>query len=156
MVMGGWSRRGWLTRVATAGVGTISARVAAQSHQEHGMMKATPGGKPLALVDYEPKSMLHVPETKVPRSRFPLIDFHTHLSWVEDRTKNARLEHTAKPDEILPVMDRKNVRVMVNVTGGYGPLLDEAIGFWQTPHPDRFVVFTEPWYSKVADPGYAG
>ena len=25
--------------------------------------------------------MLHVPETRVPRARFPVIDFHTHLGF---------------------------------------------------------------------------
>lgn len=152
--MGGWSRRGWLASVATAGMGAISARAAAQSHEAHEMTKTTADGKPLALVDYEPKSMLHVPETQVPRSRFPVIDFHTHLSWVEDRTKDARLEHTAKPDEVLPIMDRKNVRMMVNLTGGYGAMLDEAVAYWQKPHPDRFIVFTEPWYNKIVEPDY--
>jgi predicted TIM-barrel fold metal-dependent hydrolase len=153
--MSGLSRRGWLAGVATAGMGVIGARAAAQSQQAHEMTKTTADEKPLALVDYEPKSMLHVPETQVPRARFPVIDFHTHLSWVQDRTKDARLEHTAKPDELLPVMDRKNVRLLVNVTGGYGAMLDEAIAFWQTPHPDRFVVFTEPWYNKIVEPDYA-
>jgi hypothetical protein len=33
----------------------------------------------LALVNYEPKSMLQVQETHIPRSRYPLIDIHTHL-----------------------------------------------------------------------------
>ncbi len=153
--MSGWSRRGWLAGVATAGMGVIGARAATQSHQAHEMTKTTADEKPLALVDYEPRSMLHVPETEVPRARFPVIDFHTHLSWVEDRTKDARLEHTAKPDEILPVMDRKNVRILVNVTGGYGTMLDEAIAYWQKPHPDRFIVFTEPWYNKIIEPDYA-
>lgn len=150
------NRRRWLASIMTAGIGAIgTGGVAAQSRQLHQVRKTPSGEKPLALVDYEPKSMLHVPETKVPRSRFPGIDFHTHLSWVEDRAKNAKLHHAAKPDEILPVMDRKNVRLMVNLTGGYGAMLDEAIRYWQTPHPDRFIVFTEPWYNKIREPGYA-
>lgn len=150
-----WNRRQWLASITTAAIGTMGARAAAQSRPSRQATKRTPGEKPLALVDYEPKSMLHVPETKVPRARFPVIDFHTHLSWVADRGKNPRLQHTAKPDEILPVMDRKNVRMMVNLTGGYGTMLDEALGFWQTPHPDRFIVFTEPWYNKIREPNYA-
>ena len=39
------------------------------------------GTLPLALKDYQPKSMLHVPETHVPRSRFPSIA-STVLSFV--------------------------------------------------------------------------
>jgi predicted TIM-barrel fold metal-dependent hydrolase len=139
----------------TAGIGAIGTGVLAQSRQTQQVTKRQRGNKPLALVDYEPKSMLHVPETKVPRSRFPGIDFHTHLSWVEDWRNNPRLRHAAKPDEVLSVMDRKNIRLMVNLTGGYGTMLDEAIRHWQTPHPDRFIVFTEPWYNKITEPGYA-
>src|SRR5689334_19149415 len=115
-----WNRRNWLAGMMTAGVGAIGAGITAQAGQGSQATKTPSRGEPLALVDYEPRSMLHVPETKVPRSRFPVIDFHTHLSWVEGHAKNAKLQHTAKPDEVLPVMDRKNVRVMVNLTGGYG------------------------------------
>jgi predicted TIM-barrel fold metal-dependent hydrolase len=43
---------------------------------------------------------------------------------------------------------------MVDVTGGYGESLREAIAKLSTPHPGRFVVFTEPAWSKTADPGY--
>ena len=35
----------------------------------------------LLLRDFEPQSMLQVPSTRVTRSRFPVIDFHTHLTW---------------------------------------------------------------------------
>ena len=52
-------------------------------------------------------------------------------------------------------MDAKNVRIIVNLTGGYGPLLDETIHHWQQPHPDRFIVFTEPWYAKITMPNYS-
>jgi hypothetical protein len=52
-------------------------------------------------------------------------------------------------------MDAKDVRVMVNLTGGYGAGLQEAIKTHVAPHPDRFVVFTEPWGSRVNEPGYA-
>ena len=39
-------------------------------------------GEPLLLRNFEPRSMLHVRETKVLRSRYPVIDIHTHLSSV--------------------------------------------------------------------------
>src|ERR671932_515317 len=146
--MGGWNRRQWLASIGTAGIGAISTGGAAQTRRAHEETKTKPVEKRLALVDYEPKSMLHVPETKVPRSRFPAIDFHTHLSWAARAGRAERVHHNATPGEVLPVMDRKNVRTMVNLTGGYGALLEETIRYWQTPHPDRFIVFTEPWYDR--------
>jgi hypothetical protein len=62
--------------------------------------------------------MLHVPETHVPRSRFPNIDFHSHLSWVDRKGAKDVVRHAATPAEVLQVMDAKNVRIMVNLTGG--------------------------------------
>ena len=52
-------------------------------------------------------------------------------------------------------MDRKNIRTMVNLTGGYGAGLDETIRYWRSRDQERFLVFTEPWYDKTAEPGYA-
>jgi predicted TIM-barrel fold metal-dependent hydrolase len=51
-------------------------------------------------------------------------------------------------------MDRKNLRTMVNVTGGYGENLKEAVAKLATAHAGRFVVFTEPAWSRTAEPGY--
>jgi len=87
-------------------------------------------------------------------ARFPAIDFHTHLSWSARRGRVTEAHNNATPEEVLPVMDRKNVRMMVNLTGGYGKVLEQTINYWQKPHPDRFVVFTEPWFEKINEPGY--
>lgn len=148
-------RRHWLKTVATAGFGLVGSQLLkgsyaeARSEKRSNNLERQTGVRPLLLKDYQPKSMLHVPETHVPRSRFPNLDFHTHLSWVDRKGKADVVHHAATPTEILQVMDAKNVRLMINLTGGYGPLLEETIRHWQTPHPDRFIVFTEPWYSKI-------
>ena len=116
-------------------------------------------GKPLQLADFQPHSMLHVPETKVPRSRYPVIDIHTHLSFAA-RTENGvgigeEMKYLASVDAVLPLMDRKNIRVMVNLTGGVGKGLEETIRKFQRPYPERFVVFTEPWWERTNQPGYS-
>ncbi len=108
----------------------------------------------LRLSEFEPRSMLRVKETRVERPRFPVIDFHTHLSWSPGPGKEGRPEFPAKPEEILPVMQRKNIRMMVNLTGGRGAVLEEVLRVWHKPYPDKFLVFTEPWWNKVADPAY--
>jgi predicted TIM-barrel fold metal-dependent hydrolase len=46
------------------------------------------------------------------------------------------------------------VRTMVNLTGGYGVALEESVRYWQTPSPDRFIVFTEPWFNRAAEANY--
>ncbi len=80
---------------------------------------------PLPITDYQPKSMLHVRETIVPQARYPVIDIHTHLTWCDTLVKTPQPVNNASPEEILPIMDRKNIRTMVNLTGGCGPALDE-------------------------------
>lgn len=149
-------RREWLKTLAAASAGALGSPLLNRAHaQTTAPAPAKRAEPPLALKDYQPKSMLHVSETHVPRSRFPNIDFHTHLTWVDRKKNSDVLTHAATVDEALKVMDAKNIRIMVNLTGGYGPLLEQAVRHWQQPHPDRFIVFTEPWYGKVAMPNYA-
>jgi hypothetical protein len=99
--------------------------------------------------------MLHVPETKVPRARFPGVDFHTHTTSARVRSGEATLRFNLQPEEYLTVMDRKNLRTMVRLTSGYGEMLREAIAKLQTPHHERFVVFTEPAFGQASESGYA-
>lgn len=108
----------------------------------------------LPLRQYQPKSMLHAKSTTIGRSRFPVIDFHTHLSFSGELTGLKKVEFNSQPGDLLPVMDRRNIRVMVNLTGSYESNLREAIHRFQEPHPDRFVVFTEPWWTKIEEPNY--
>jgi len=116
-------------------------------------------GKPLQLADFQPRSMLHVPETKVPRSRYPVIDIHTHLS-VTAKTDNGvgigeAMKYFATVETLLTLMDRKNIQVMVNLTGGAGKGLEEAIRKFQQPYPERFVTFAEPWWDRTNQRGYS-
>jgi predicted TIM-barrel fold metal-dependent hydrolase len=108
----------------------------------------------LQLEQYQPKSMLHAEETKVLTSRYPVIDFHTHITQQQRKDGALILKQNATADECLAVMNRKNIRMMVDLTGGYGENLNTAISRLQTPHPDRFLVFVEPAWDRVAEFGY--
>lgn len=151
------NRRQWMEGVGaamlTAGAGA-SAPAQGAGKSEGPIQKVH-----LELDDFQPKSMLHVPVTKVPRSRFPVIDVHTHLTMAAHRKTGARtgeeITFRAKPEEVLPVMDRKNIRMMVDLTGNYGTGLREAIKTFQTAHPDRFMVFTEPSWGRYDREGFA-
>lgn len=140
------TRREWLQGVAVTAL--ASSRLSAQQQDKN-------PPQPLSINDFEPKSMLHVKETNVPRARFPVIDFHTHLSFTNTAGQTEKANFRAKRDEILPVMDSKNIHTMVNLTGGYGAALEENLNYWQKPNPDRFLTFTEPWFKKSAEPGYS-
>jgi hypothetical protein len=94
----------------------------------------------------------------VERAKFPVIDVHTHLSW-RAKSKNGvphgeEMTYLAEPGELLEVMDRRNVRTMVNLTGGVGRGLAETIQKFQKPHPERFLVFTEPSWERANELGY--
>jgi predicted TIM-barrel fold metal-dependent hydrolase len=112
----------------------------------------------LPLVDFQPRSMLRVKETRMERPRFPVIDFHTHLSMGPDFSDPApdggKPHIRTSPASALPIMRAMGVRSLVNVTGGYGSCLKKVLEEYASPHPDQFIVFTEPWWQKVADPGY--
>src|SRR5437773_1117382 len=126
-----------------------------------GQLKSPEGsGKmKLDLSEFQPKSMLHVPETKVPRAKYPVIDIHTHLSITAKSVNGVgigeQMDFLATPETLLPVMDSKNIRMMVNLTGGRGAGLGAAVEKFQRAHPDRFVTFTEPWWERTNQPGYS-
>ncbi len=147
------SRREWLYGmglVAGSGVKVGSPiNIAAKS-------AATPAS--LELSQYEPRSMLHVHESHVEHSKFPNIDFHTHISGSTKSEQGIELSpdrtYLGTPQELLAVMDRKNIRAMVNLTGGYDNGLAEAVAKYDRAYPGRFYTFTEPSYSRFKEANY--
>ncbi len=149
------NRRQWLY-----GVG-IMAGAAAQS----GSGLVTSEGesqktlhRPLDLSDFAPRSMLQVHESHVERARFPVIDFHTHITISAKSESGVGLASDRKylgtPEELLAVMDRKNIRAMVNLTGGYDKGLGEVIAKYDRAFPGRFFALTEPSYERWKEPNY--
>ena len=150
------NRRKWMALSA----GTFAAGRHAAAQQASQAAPAANAARPpqdagLPLERYEPKSMLHAAETHVPRSRFPVIDFHTHITFATGGANPGGVRFSMDPANCLAVMDRKNIRTMVDVTGGYGAGLRDAIAKLPAAHPGRFVVFTEPAWTKASDDGYA-
>lgn len=112
----------------------------------------------LNLSEFEPKSMLQVHESRVERARFPVIDFHTHITHAA-RSANgvglsAERSYAAPPDALLAVMDRGNIRTMVNLTGGYYQGLANVVERYDRAFPGRFITFTEPCYERLKEPSY--
>ena len=147
------NRRQWLYGMGLmAGAGTQIGNAAALEAE------TKPHPKPLELSQYEPKSMLQVHESHVARARFPVIDFHTHIS-ISTTSKNGvelspDRQYLGTPQELLAVMDRKNIRSMVNLTGGYDQGLRDAIAKYDRQYPGRFYTLTEPSYSRFNEPDY--
>lgn len=102
--------------------------------------------------------MLHAQETHIEQARFPVIDVHTHIS-VGAKSQNgvdlsAERHYLGKPEELIAVMDRKNIRAMVNLTGGYDEGLTEVIAKYDKAYPGRYYSFAEPCYEKFLQPNY--
>jgi predicted TIM-barrel fold metal-dependent hydrolase len=150
-------RREWIQRMgivagaaALPGGAALAAQAAASDTDVH--------PKAITLPEYEPKSMLQVHETQVDRARFPLIDIHTHISVAAKAENGVELvperQYLGTPQELLAVMDRKNIRAMVNLTGGYDKGLSETITKYDRAFPGHFYTFTEPSYSRFKEPNY--
>jgi predicted TIM-barrel fold metal-dependent hydrolase len=153
------NRRQWLYGVGVmAGAGMHVGPLAAENAAAANRPESKTSPTPLDLSQYEPKSMLQVHETRVERSKFPVIDFHTHISVSAKSEKGVALSpdrhYLGTPQECLAVMDRKNIKTMVNLTGGYESGLAEAVAKYDRAYPGRFITFTEPSYSHFKESNY--
>ncbi len=94
----------------------------------------------------------------MPRAAVPVIDFHTHAGFSAASkggvAQGEDVRFLAPPEELLQVMDRVNLRTMVNLTGGVGRGLQQSIDRYQAAHPGRFLTFAEPRWGAASLPGY--
>src|SRR5216683_6492014 len=99
----------------------------------------------MTIEEYEPRSTLVVPQHPVKRAKYPFIDVHNHQS------------RCLKPecvDKLVSDMDALNLRVMVNLSGGYGEKLKRAVEAQKGRFKDRFVVFANIDFRNLDDPDY--
>ncbi len=139
----GYTRRQWLAAFAAIGA-PLACREPARVDNR---------SAELTLRGFEPHSMLRVPRTKVAAARFPAIDVHTHLTWsavpLGPEPFGERVDFLDSPENLLAVMDRKNVATMVNLTGGVGDGLASVLERYDNAHPGRFISFTEPSWNAI-------
>lgn len=93
--------------------------------------------------------MLHLQEHPVESARFPVIDVHSHLN---DAGMILKQHSSAK--EIVGWMERRNIRQIVILTGGWGERLQRVLDEMVAPFPQRFVVFTQLDFSKIDVPDF--
>jgi predicted TIM-barrel fold metal-dependent hydrolase len=99
----------------------------------------------LSVEEYNPKSLLVVPENKVARARFPFIDIHNH----QNRASGEALARLVKD------MDEINMRVMANLSGGSGTRLQENIERQKARYADRFAIFANIDFSGIDGADYS-
>ena len=152
------SRRRWLQGLGLALGASARPHEAFARLEPDANARRAASSQTLALADYQPKSMLQVRETRVERARFPVVDVHTHISVSakSDHGVDVAAERTylGTAEELLPVMDHKNIRTMINLTGGFDEGLTEVIGKYDKRFPGRFYSFAEPSYSRFLEPNY--
>lgn len=95
----------------------------------------------LRLSDFVPRSMLTVPEHRVLRAKYPVIDFHNHLDAQE-------------PSAVLRVMDACNIERIVNITMRVGDEALEMIKRFHTAAPGRFSTIAWMDWRDLYDPGF--
>jgi predicted TIM-barrel fold metal-dependent hydrolase len=100
----------------------------------------------MSIEEYDPRSTLVVPQNIVERARYPFIDVHNHQrgSMATDRL-----------DQLVADMERINMRIMVNLSGGAGERLRQTLQTFSGKHAARFAVFANIDFSDVDEPGYA-
>ena len=108
------------------------------------LLLASLAAQTMSIEEYDPKSTLVVPQHPVKRAKYPFIDVHNHQYGLTPESV----------DKLVADMDGINLRIMVNLSGGYGERLKENVAILKTRYKDRFVVFANMDFSNIDDPDY--
>jgi predicted TIM-barrel fold metal-dependent hydrolase len=105
-------------------------------------------GRNLLLENFRPQPALKVPEHRLTKAKFPVIDVHTHF--------RIKLKGGEKDlDAFVKAMDENNIALCVSLDGQLGEKLDEHAKLLWTKYPDRFAIFANlDWQGggKADDP----
>ena len=145
------SRRAFLG--GASGIAALAAAPATSQRQASAAPK--PG---MTLEEFEPKSMLVLPQHPTPRASHPVIDVHTHVGFLFPKHRAAgspEMAHAlAQIDDIVRWMDALNITTLINLTGGYGDALKQNVTDLQERHKGRFFNCVEPAYDRIREPGF--
>ena len=100
------------------------------------------------IEDYEPRSELVVPEHKVPRAKFPVVDAHNHVTYHGfgwDKRDMA---------EIISELDFLNVATVVNLSGETGEVLKHNLEKLDQAYAGRFVTYANIDFAGLGKPGW--
>ncbi len=93
---------------------------------------------------YEPVSNLVVPQHVLAKSKFPFIDVHNHQWSMGSQDLSG----------LVKDMDRLNMKVMVNLSGGNGNGLQKMTDNIRSSYPNRFIVFANINFSGIGEAGW--
>jgi predicted TIM-barrel fold metal-dependent hydrolase len=101
----------------------------------------------ILVKDYHPSSSLVVPETSVPKARFPVIDVHSH-------TDMSGIKTSADVAAWVRTMDEVGVEKTIVFTGATGEEFDRQVDMYLKPYPDRFQLWCDLDTSNIDAPEY--
>jgi predicted TIM-barrel fold metal-dependent hydrolase len=102
--------------------------------------------KDIRLLDYKPKPMLTVKETKIEKAKFPVIDCHNHLRRVVNSDTNIA--------DLVKIMDECNVQMVVDLDGYPGGQFEKSLKTLKEAYPKRFLVYTRIDWTNLDDPSF--
>ncbi len=148
---------GYTLRLLLAPVAALAAAVLAQTQSpkaaapkaevKYGVtVKAGPMDG-ILLKDYKPDSSLVVPETRIAKARYPVIDIHSHSSMNVMKTP-------ADVDAWVRRMDEVGVERSVVFTEAVGAAFDRQVALFLKRYPDRFQVWCGVDTSNIDAPDY--
>ena len=105
-----------------------------------------PPAPPVTLEEYTPRSSAVVPGKPLERAKFPFIDFHGHQN---------NMMSAAQMDKLIGEMDALNLKVMINLSGGYGAKFRDGAKNVMSMQPKRFALFCNLDLTKLDDPDYS-
>ena len=103
--------------------------------------------KNIRLIDYHPKAMLTVKETKIEKAKFPVIDAHNHL-------RRDVVNTDTDISEFVKIMDDCNVAIVVDLDGYPGGQFEKSLERLKKTYPDRFLVYTRVDWTNLDDPDF--
>lgn len=98
----------------------------------------------LTFEEYNPTSTLVVPGKPITKAKFPFIDIHSHQFRMADQDLST----------LIVDMDKMNMGIMINLSGGSGARLQGALKNVKENYPNRFGVFANVNFDGVGSEGW--
>jgi predicted TIM-barrel fold metal-dependent hydrolase len=98
----------------------------------------------ILLKDFKPVSLYKIPITKIQKAKYPVIDMHTHGSYVKT---------SEEVDGWVKVMDATGVAKAIVLTEAHGAKFDNIVDIFSA-HSSRFELWCGIDYTGYNRPGY--
>jgi uncharacterized protein len=97
--------------------------------------------------DFAPISQLVVPQNPLTKAKYRFVDVHAHQFRIADMS-------AADMETLVAEMDKMNMGVMVNLSGGSGDELAAKVQATEQRFPGRIVHFANVDFGRIDEPGF--